>query len=460
MNKIFSIVLLGLFVTGCSGSSCDTDIYSEQWSDCTGEQVIGSTGTYDGEWKHGMRNGQGIMSFSNQTEYDGEWLNDEMHGQGTYTFKSGDEYIGQMKDSMFHGQGTYTFESGSEYVGEWKDDNKTGRGTYTYSNGDEYIGQFKNNKFNGIGVYTFDNGTEKKGLWENDKLVGKYVGEWKDGMFTGQGTLTFENSDEYVGEWSGGKFHGQGIITYYILRGRGSGGTDKYVGEFKGQIQSRTDGVRHGQGTYTYSYGDKYVGEWLNDSVHQGTMTYKNGMKYTGKWGVRDGGIFNGQGTLTFPPNGSAGKTKALKFVGKFYDGQFEQGTITYKNGDKYVGEVVGGMSNQTHWGKGDMFFANGMKYTGEWYEGNFNSKGVLTFQDGKRCGDFWKRGDFQGKVHEEQLPDGGTWSTLICRACDTMYQSTAKNDYRRLSSSLCWSKYNEERYEETLKEMQENQEE
>ena len=62
----------------------------------------------------------------------------------------------------------------------------------------------------------------------------------------GQGTYTSSNGNKYVGEWKDQKMHGQGTFTW-------SNG-DKYVGEYK-------DRKMHGQGTYTWSDGDKYVGE-------------------------------------------------------------------------------------------------------------------------------------------------------------------------------------------------------
>jgi hypothetical protein len=38
------------------------------------------------------------------------------------------------------------------------------------------------------------------------------------------------------------------------------------------------DGKRHGQGTYTYANGDKYVGEWRDGKRHgQGILTYADG---------------------------------------------------------------------------------------------------------------------------------------------------------------------------------------
>ena len=47
-------------------------------------------------------------------------------------------------------------------------------------------------------------------------------------------------TENYYGEWEG----------------------DSYTGEFK-------DGLRHGLGTYTYSSGDVYVGEWIEGEMHE-----------------------------------------------------------------------------------------------------------------------------------------------------------------------------------------------
>jgi osmotically-inducible protein OsmY len=55
-------------------------------------------------------------------------------------------------------------------------------------------------------------------------------------------------------------------------------------------------------GTFTYSNGDRYVGEYKNRQQNgQGTYTYANGDKYVGEW--KDG-MRNGQGTLS-ASNGS-----------------------------------------------------------------------------------------------------------------------------------------------------------
>tara|TARA_B110000211_G_C14014511_1_gene524743 strand:+ start:76 stop:1368 length:1293 start_codon:yes stop_codon:yes gene_type:complete len=80
---------------------------------------------------------------------------------------------------------------------------------------------------------------------------------------------------------------------------------ERNIGEYK-------DGKRHGQGTYTWANGGKYVGEWLDAKKHgQGTYTWANGKKYVGEWlDAKE----HGQGTVTYA-DGS-------KYIGEFIDGR------------------------------------------------------------------------------------------------------------------------------------------
>ena len=57
----------------------------------------------------------------------------------------------------------------------------------------------------------------------------------------------------------------------------------------------------HGQGTYTYPDGAKYVGEFIKHQRHgQGTYTFANGEKYVGAW--KNGNFTKGR--QTFVDNG------------------------------------------------------------------------------------------------------------------------------------------------------------
>ena len=64
--------------------------------------------------------------------------------EGTVTYSDGTKYVGEFKDGMRHGQGIYTsIGELLKYVGEWKDDKKHGKGTYTWSDGEKYTGEWR-----------------------------------------------------------------------------------------------------------------------------------------------------------------------------------------------------------------------------------------------------------------------------------------------------------------------------
>ena len=229
------------------------------------------------------------------------------NGYGTYLYDDGNKYVGENKNGLSHGQGTFIFANGNKYVGEFKNNNFSGQGTFTWKvsewKGNKYVGEWKNNKFHGQGTYTHADGTTDSGIWENHTLVeaseqvevntqqtntDSDVRCVSGDCSNGQGTWTDTDGDKYVGEWKNNKFHGQGTYTY--------ADGDKYIGEFK-------DGKPHGKGTYTYlKKFDKYVGEWKNNKKHGlGTYTYgigsqSNGDKYVGEW---KNNKFHGQGTYT-----------------------------------------------------------------------------------------------------------------------------------------------------------------
>ena len=74
------------------------------------------------------------------------------------------------------------------------------------------------------------------------------------------GTYTFSNGAKYVGEFKYNAFHGKG--TYTFANG------NKYVGEWK-------DGNKHGKGAYTFADGRKYIGEWKNGlELKKATVVY------------------------------------------------------------------------------------------------------------------------------------------------------------------------------------------
>ena len=147
---------------------------------------------------------------------------------------------------------------------------------------------------------------------------------------------------------------------------------DKIAEEEKERVEALSGDMPNGQGTYTLSNGDKYVGNFKDGKYHgQGTYFYHYGPKYEGEW--KDGKK-HGQGTHLFCGGG--------KQEGEWKDGKLHgYGTYTLSNGDKYVGNFKDDISH----GQGTYFYPDGSKYEGEFKRGERHGRGTYTYPNGKQ---------------------------------------------------------------------------
>ena len=113
-----------------------------------------------------------------------------------------------------------------------------------YSGREELI---KNSNLKGVLFERKFNG--KWGWYENgdENRDGKYVGEIALRLPNGLGTYDYSNGDRYEGEWRGGRKRGNGTYSYQDGK--------KYEGEWKYN-------KNHGRGTFTSADGSKFVGEF------------------------------------------------------------------------------------------------------------------------------------------------------------------------------------------------------
>ena len=146
MKKIIMLLLFSITTYAYALPDCPEDT-SKLWDKCFGTYYDADGDQYDGEFKDGVRHGQGTSTFVNGDQYDGEWKDNKRHGQGTYSYSSGNQYVGEYKDDLRHGRGTFTFVNGGQYVGEYKDDLRHGQGTFTFVNGEQWAGFYSNNQF-------------------------------------------------------------------------------------------------------------------------------------------------------------------------------------------------------------------------------------------------------------------------------------------------------------------------
>lgn len=104
-----------------------------------------------------------------------------------------------------------------------------------------------------------------------------------------------------------------------------------------------------------FANGDRYEGEWSNDTINGTGKFFSNSQART----TMRAGISTRESGVTVA---STGKVEDTTTIGVLY----------YANGEKYDGEWDGG----SICGKGVFYFASGEKYDGEWRENKESGKG------------------------------------------------------------------------------------
>lgn len=251
-----------------------------------GVYVYPSGARYEGNFRDGKIQGEGILYFSDGNKYIGNWVNQYREGKGKMIFTSGDVYRGEFKHGRINGKGIMDFVSGDKYEGNWSNDLQHGNGNYFYSNGDRYEGEFYAGKFQGKGSMFYKDGS-------------KYVGDWKSNQKDGKGTFYKTNGTAIAGTWINGKYQKEedqninqpeqqiaennlpdcNII--FCKEGKGKytyRDNSQWIGDVK-------NGVPDGKGTCFYSNGDKYVGNWKDHGPHgEGIMYYTSGRILAAVW--------------------------------------------------------------------------------------------------------------------------------------------------------------------------------
>ena len=130
--------------------------------------------------------GLGIMEYANGDYYDGEWRDGVKSGEGCEFLEDGESYVGSFLDDVRHGNGRCSDAGGDEYDGKWVKgeliekllqrfalarcywlETPDGKVSYEYANGD-FTGVVGNRLPNGGGSMSYHNGDE---LSANGELV-------------------------------------------------------------------------------------------------------------------------------------------------------------------------------------------------------------------------------------------------------------------------------------------------
>lgn len=112
-----------------------------------------SSGSYNGQWKDGLRNGYGVFSWDNGDVYKGNWVEDKRHGAGEYTWHDGSRYKGNYSHGIRSGYGIYYYTNGTIYEGTWQNNLKHGIANFYYKQSVNLGGKYFNNEYvSGTGV--------------------------------------------------------------------------------------------------------------------------------------------------------------------------------------------------------------------------------------------------------------------------------------------------------------------
>lgn len=156
---------------------------------------------YLGEWKNQMREGIGILKWSDGSVYKGNFIENKANGYGKLYHSNNEYYEGMWIEDKALGIGVYGDSKGGIYQGFWQADKQYGYGIETWSNGSCYEGYYKEGEKEGFGVLAFNDGSI-------------YSGEFANNNIEGIGTLVFSDKRVYQGHWKNNKMNGYGILKW------------------------------------------------------------------------------------------------------------------------------------------------------------------------------------------------------------------------------------------------------
>jgi hypothetical protein len=152
--------------------------------------------SYTGSWQHGARHGHGEQRMADGSRYVGGFVDDERWGVGTLAGAAG-MYEGDWRAGLPDGEGVFTGAEGARYTGGWSAGKRSGYGAWSNPEGDRFEGDWADDEPHGYGRSEGPPG-----------LV--YEGMWVAGQKQGYGRVERPDGSRYEGDWQADKRHGQG----------------------------------------------------------------------------------------------------------------------------------------------------------------------------------------------------------------------------------------------------------
>ena len=418
----------------------------------------GDWGSYEGDVdSFGKRQGRGKMTYDSTNYYEGGFVDDKFEGDnGKYHWSDGDEYVGQWKDGERHGKGSFNTADGSveyhmyekgRHAGEgvrWTPDRKTAHNAVKGAQKDEIsLGvaeKIAQDKFDLPVPEPVDPATipakrpgiigrlfAKRKVGPDGKPMFKDFGDWgtyegevnENGDRIGRGKMTYVSGNYYEGGFVDDKFEGENG-TYNWTDG------DEYVGEWKDGERNGKAMFRKGDGSATYSIYEK--GYPKGDGGIWWSADRKTAKKSIG--GVEKTEISLGMAekmakdkfdlpvpevkveassstTATAPPSSAAAAAAAqaaTKSVGFFASIPGFRSRKVGKNGEQLYkdngewGRYKGDLNADGYrHGKGKVSYLTGNYYDGNFVNDKFEGEGTYHWYDEDEYEGAWKDGKRHG---------------------------------------------------------------
>ena len=174
--------------------------------------------SYIGATHTTIREGFGIIKWTNDCFFKGIFHNGVPSGWGIYCSPKNGTYKGEYNNDLPNGFGIYDHITNSNYEGYWENEKQEGYGIEQWHDGSFFSGKFNMGKKTGIGTYIFDNGNI-------------YMGEWEQNKMNGFGIYSYGKGHIYMGQWMNGLRDGYGEI--YENKG-----CNYFYGYFRNDIQN------------------------------------------------------------------------------------------------------------------------------------------------------------------------------------------------------------------------------
>jgi len=133
--------------------------------------IASSMYKYEGQFKNGIREGNGKMICANGITYEGEWQESKKAGFGKKMLPNGDSYVGEFRNDKAHGKGVFRWNSGQSYEGDFVNDRAHGKGIMIWPNGVKYEGEISADKPHGCGSLVLPDGRRLKGEFKDGMLI-------------------------------------------------------------------------------------------------------------------------------------------------------------------------------------------------------------------------------------------------------------------------------------------------